>query len=315
MSRVSEQVEAYIAFKNGLGVEMVSAASAMRQFARFAESAGHEGPIDVDIAVAWARSGSNHAEGYEIKRYEMARRIDEYTSALAGVPPSLPPGLLGKCSNRITPYIYTDEEVSLLVYGASRMYVQEDGMKPLAYSTAIGLLRATGMRPKELLELEDRDFDADAATIHIRKGKNNRERVIPVDATTVEAIEEYRERRDHLRSGHSCSRLIVANGDRPVHLHNLEHSFCEIRCILLGRGEVWERRPPRIYDLRHSYCVRTILAWHEAGEDVNALLPALSAYMGHKKFADTYWYLTATPELLQVACDAFGTPTRGGGAA
>lgn len=314
MSIVNDQVESYIAYKNGLGVPMVSEGSTMRQFARYADSVGHEGPITVDIAVEWARSGVNHAEGYEIKRYEMARRVHEYACALEGIPATLPPGLIGKSCNRITPYIFTDEEMSLLVHAASRLYVQQDPMKPLAYGTVIGLLRATGMRPNETLSLDDSDFDADKGTLRIRKGKNNRERLVPLDGTTVEALIRYRSRRDELRDGSDCPKLFVVNGDKGVRLANLEHSFCEIRCVLLGRGEVWERRPPRIYDIRHTYAVSTILSWHESGEDVNAMLPVLATYMGHKKISETYWYLTGTPELLQVACDAFERIAKGGDA-
>lgn len=314
MSVIEDQVEAYIAYKNGLGVPMVSEGSAMRQFARYADSAGHEGPITVEIAVAWARSGSNHAECYEIKRYEMARRVHEYACALAGIPSSLPPGLIGKSCNRITPYIFTDEEASLLVHAASRLYVQQDPMKPLAYSMVIGLLRATGMRPNEALSLDDSDIDLNEGTILIRKAKNNRERIIPVDDTVADAIERYRHERDALRDGAECSKLLVVNGDKPVRLGNLEHSFCEIRCVLLGRGEVWERRPPRIYDTRHTYAVKTILSWYESGEDVSAMLPVLATYMGHKNISETYWYLTGTPELLQVAGDAFEQVAKGGDA-
>lgn len=312
MSIIKAQVEAYIAYKNGLGVPLVSEGSAMRQFARYADSVGHEDPINAEIAVEWARSGANHAEGYEIKRYEMARRVHEYACALAGVPATLPPGLIGKSCNRITPYIFTDEEISLIMCAASRMYVQQDAMKPLVYAAVIGLLRATGMRPNEALSLDDSDFDPDAGTFLVRKGKNNRERLVPVEDSTVDAIMRYRERRDGLRDGSECRRLFVVNGDKPVHLGNLEHSFCEIRCVLLNRGEIWERRPPRIYDMRHTFAVSKILSWHESGENVSAMLPVLATYMGHRNISETYWYLTGTPELLQVACDAFEQVAKGG---
>jgi len=311
MSVVRDQVEAYIAYKNGLGVPMVSEASAMRQFVRYADSAGHEGPITVDIAVEWARSGTNHAEGYEIKRYEMARRVHEYACALAGAPSTLPPGLIGKSCNRITPYIFTDEEISLIMHAASKMYVQQDAMKPLAYAAVIGLLRATGMRPNEALSLDDSDFDPDNGTFLVRKGKNNRERIIPVEESTVEAVMPYRGRRDELRDGVECRKLFVVNGDKSIRLGNLEHAFCEIRCVLLNRGEIWERRPPRIYDMRHTFAVNKILSWHESGENVNAMLPVLATYMGHKNISETYWYLTGTPELLQVACDTFEQAVKG----
>jgi integrase/recombinase XerD len=46
--------------------------------------------------------------------------------------------------------------------------------------------------------------------------------------------------------------------------------------------------------------VNTLLGWYRAGVDVEARLPLLSTYLGHVDPANTYWYLTATPELMQV---------------
>ena len=45
----------------------------------------------------------------------------------------------------------------------------------------------------------------------------------------------------------------------------------------------------------------TLIRWHRTGQDVQALLPALSAQLGHVDPASTYWYLTAVPELLALA--------------
>jgi hypothetical protein len=38
--------------------------------------------------------------------------------------------------------------------------------------------------------------------------------------------------------------------------------------------------------------------WYRSGEDVEQRLPALSTYLGHVRPDDTYWYLTACPELM-----------------
>ena len=60
------------------------------------------------------------------------------------------------------------------------------------------------------------------------------------------------------------------------------------------------RRRPRLYDLRHSFAVATLISWHAEGADVQARLPVLSTWMGHVKPSSTYWYLQAAPELLAV---------------
>lgn len=48
-----------------------------------------------------------------------------------------------------------------------------------------------------------------------------------------------------------------------------------------------------------------MLRWNEQGEDVNEKLHVLSTYLGHVKPADTFWYLSATPELLKVSCSKY----------
>jgi len=44
--------------------------------------------------------------------------------------------------------------------------------------------------------------------------------------------------------------------------------------------------------------VATLLRWHRDGADVQALLPALSAQLGHNDPSSTYWYVTGVPELF-----------------
>ena len=61
--------------------------------------------------------------------------------------------------------------------------------------------------------------------------------------------------------------------------------------------------PPRLHDFRHSLAVNTLLGWYRDGLDVQSLLPVLSTLLGHTKPANTYWYLSAVPELLALAAD------------
>jgi integrase/recombinase XerD len=62
-----------------------------------------------------------------------------------------------------------------------------------------------------------------------------------------------------------------------------------------------DRYGPRLHDLRHRFAVQTLLHWYRTEVDVERHLPELATYLGHTHVADTYWYLSATPELLQLA--------------
>jgi integrase len=60
-------------------------------------------------------------------------------------------------------------------------------------------------------------------------------------------------------------------------------------------------RPPRAYDLRHTFAVQRLTLWYRSGVDLHARLPWLSAYLGHDDLFGTETYLRATPELLAEA--------------
>ena len=62
---------------------------------------------------------------------------------------------------------------------------------------------------------------------------------------------------------------------------------------------------PRLHDFRHRFAVQTLLRWYQEGADVEQHLPELSTYLGHVKVSDTYWYLTACPELMGLAVKRF----------
>jgi integrase len=78
-----------------------------------------------------------------------------------------------------------------------------------------------------------------------------------------------------------------------------------------GLGTTHRSRPPRLHDLRHTFVLRTLLNWYQAGIDVQAQLPLLSTYLGHVDPKSTYWYFQAAPELLALAAerleDAWGS--------
>jgi len=49
--------------------------------------------------------------------------------------------------------------------------------------------------------------------------------------------------------------------------------------------------------------VRTVVGWYADGLDAGPRFAALSTYLGHARPAGTYWYLSATPELLSLAAE------------
>ena len=138
-------------------------------------------------------------------------------------------------------------------------------------------------------------FPEDGA-LHVRAGQA-KQREVPLHQTTTEALREYARLRD--RHSPKTRALFVARPGSGLTRHAFYGTFPKLirQAGLEGRGE---RVRPRAHDLRHSFAVRTLLDWHQAGVDIDARLPQLSTYLGHIGPDSTYWYLQAVPELLEL---------------
>lgn len=69
----------------------------------------------------------------------------------------------------------------------------------------------------------------------------------------------------------------------------------------VGLRRSGDRAGPRLHNMRHRFAIRTLLDWYRDGKDVERQLPVLSTYLGHARVRDTYWYLSACPELMEEA--------------
>lgn len=154
------------------------------------------------------------------------------------------------------------------------------------------------MRVGEALKLDDHDIDWDDGVIEVRESKFGKSRIIPLDHSTVDALRCFVTTRDGLVERRDPAVFISIRGNRMIYAC-VQGTFRRL-CDTTGIGADAPHRP-RIHDLRHSFAVNTLIGWHRSGENVEARLPALSTYLGHRDPRSTYWYLSAAPELLALA--------------
>jgi integrase/recombinase XerD len=152
------------------------------------------------------------------------------------------------------------------------------------------------MRVGEALALDEQDVDWHLSLIRVSKGKFGKARELPLHASTRAALHSYARLRNRLcPRRRTASFFVSSTGTRVIH-QNFHHAY--LRLVRLCEiGDPAARRP-RLHDLRHTFAVTTIRDWYRGGVDVERRLPALSTYLGHVGPSSTYWYLTATPELL-----------------
>src|SRR5207247_1649460 len=129
--------------------------------------------------------------------------------------------------------------------------------------------------------------------------------------TTITALRCYAEHRERFCPIPRASTFFLSDAGIPVKYRRVNDAIVRLR-RRLGWTADDGRRLPTIHDLRHTFACHRLLAWYEEGADVNLKMPALSTYLGHVRVTDTYWYLSAIPELMARASARFEKSAGGG---
>lgn len=294
-------VEEYLSARRGMGFALETPAYLLRDFARYADAAGHRGSLTTELAVQWALASRSGSPAQAVRRLGAVRQFARYRALLDPATEVPPPGLLGQRPRRPQPHIYSDAELAALLDQASRLLPRR-GLRPRTYVAFFSLLACTGLRLSEACRLEVEDVDLSAGVITVREGKFRKARLVPLHPSTTEALTRYAAERDARCDG--PGRFFRTERSPALHKDTVEKTFGRIR-KRLGWTADGRARQPRIHDLRHSFAVRRLLRWHEEGADLERKLLALSLYLGHAHVTDTYWYLTAVPELMAIAAERF----------
>jgi integrase len=153
------------------------------------------------------------------------------------------------------------------------------------------------MRLGEATALTRADVDLAEGMITVRHAKFDRIRLVPLHPSVTAALRAYAATRDRLCPTPRVDRFFVSVTGRALRRGEADQVFRVITGLMGIRTDTVH---PRIHGLRHSFAVHTFIDWHRQGADISALLPVLSTYLGHVEPKNTYWYLSAVPELMQL---------------
>lgn len=299
---ISKLLQEYLEYKHSLGFKLMGEGYVLNRFARYTLSRGYDGSLTMDIVLDWIASegGSDKTKG---RRLEAIRPFSKYIAAFDTSVQSIEERVFRNTHDRPKPYIYSEKEVGILLEECDNLY-SPDGIRAYSMKTIIGLLWSTGMRPSEPLKLCTKDVDFIHSTILIRENKFSKDRIIPVADTVIQNLSLYKawieSRIGPLKLD---SPFFYTTHRKPLDEGASRYAFGLIRDSINAQPEGYTN--VRLYDFRHTFATRTIIRWFKQGIDVNSKLYILSAYLGHVHPRDTYWYLSATPELLDLACSKY----------
>lgn len=299
MSALREAVADYIAVRRALGFKLRDYPWLLGDFVGYLEAAGAS-TITSELAIAWAlRPGENAHPSYLGKRLSVVRGFARHLQAFDPATEVPPTDLVPCQQSRAVPYLYSEDDIAGLMAAADSLAPR---LRAATYRTLVGLLTVTGARIGELIRLDRGDIDWDDGVAVVTYSKFNKSRELALHPSTLDALKAYAGLRDELCPEPGTPSFFVNTLGRRLAYETVQQVFSRL-ARAAGLGPRSPRCRPRLHDTRHTFACTTLVGWYRSGVDVEAHAPLLSTYMGHTNPAHTFWYFTATPELLALAAE------------
>ncbi len=298
MSALDEHTEQYLRARRALGVKLERHGRLLPQLVAYLEAAGAS-TVTRELAISWARMPADAHPQYWAARLSIARGFAAYLQTIDPQTEVPPAGVFAIRYQRPTPYLWSALDIRRLLHAASEL---RPPLKAASYQTLFGLLAVTGMRLGEAIALQPDDVNLDDGVITIRAhvAKLERARLVPLHQSTVRALERYLSARARLcprpRSNTFFLSSIGTGLDRSAVGKTL-------RTLTSTLGLRTDTVHPTAHHLRHSFALSTLIDWQRSGVPIDGQIAVLSTYLGHVSPAETYWYLSATPELMGLAAE------------
>lgn len=290
---LSERCYEYLVEKETIGVQIQKPMGMLLRFLRMCLANGE--PLDhasKSAVECWNEKDINETPRNHYYRATEIRRFMQYLEK-AGIDAYVDRDIR-RVQSSFVPYIFSHSEIVRLFAAADGLpYTPISPQRVYVMSLLFRMLYGCGLRISEALNLVMADVDLDQGILYIRNSKFGKERLVPMSESLTFRCFQYvsnvgKHRKDEAAffqtpcGGHYASGTILYAWRQTLYCAGISYG---------GKG-----KGPRIHDLRHTFAVHCLQKWVEAGEDLNAKLPYLSAYMGHAGLYSTQQYLRLTAE-------------------
>jgi integrase len=299
-----EELVDYLALRRSMGFKLRRAEKLLGQFVAHCEQIGAEA-VTIEVALGWASLPEGASASWICHRLGVVRAFSRHLALLDDRTQVIPADAVAHRPARAIPFLYSEDQVLAMMAAARSL---RSPVRQGTFETIIGLLWATGMRIGEALRLDRGDVDLAHGVLTVRDSKFGKTRELPLHPTTTAALAAYATRRAGWFPGDATDAFFVSTAGTRVLYCNFHLGFKQLvqRAGIEARSRSCRPRP---HDLRHAFAVRALIGWYRDDVDIEASLPKLSTYLGHVLPANTYWYLSAAPELLALAAERLEPPS------
>jgi integrase len=311
-TQLEDRLTAYLELRKALGTSVGANAKLLGEFVQFAGDQSTTEAVTSKMVFDWLENRKSEQSAVAIARQlSLVRQFLLHLSA--AIPETqVPQRNLIAGYKRPIPFIFSANELQLVMEAAADF--KPGHFCSVVLHAILGLIAATGLRAAEALNLDRPDVmpRSSPETLLIREGKFGKTRLVPVHSTTAEQLRVYAGHRELLGYSLETPAFFVSRQRGRLSYDTLRDAFKKL-ITKLGIRARNGSNDPTLHSLRHSFVVTRLRTWHEEGLDVQSRLAHLATYLGHVDVHETYWYMTATPEMLSAAAVDFIPPASAGG--
>ncbi|MCB1881864.1 MAG: tyrosine-type recombinase/integrase [Gammaproteobacteria bacterium] len=252
------------------------------------------------IVDQWLAKNPQEKPSTQQRRLILVRQLARLMIRL-GCSAYVPPEGLGPRRDYVfSPRILTHAEVRQIIQVIDNFPPSpKSPLRHLILPEVFRLLYSCGFRLSEVLNLKVRDVDLQQGVITVRQGKFGKDRLVPPSIDMVERLRIYAEKLEkHTLPKRKPDAYFFPSARQAAWGHTTMYHLYRKALLQCGIPHGGRGEGPRVHDLRHTFAVHRLLQWYEEGADLNAKLPFLVAYLGHKDFTGTQKYLHLTAELF-----------------
>lgn len=300
-SKLGTYISGLVEEKRACGFLYNNEAKFLRQFDEFIIEQGLDtGLLDEAVIKAWCEIKASECLNTRNYRADALRMLCGYMQSLGVKTATVPQFRKEPRPMRCVPTLDEMRKFFAFVDSRSPRLEIRDKRYLMRSSVIYRLYCATGLRLSEGVGLRWEDLDEQSGRLLIRYSKGDKQRVIYLDESMLELLGRYHAAMR--KTGMGTDEWLFPSYDLPgMHVTSamVSNKFYELwqQMDTEGFNKDWH---PTVHSLRHFYIMTRLSSWYEAGVDVRAMLPYLSAHLGHESIDETYWYIRSNEHMMPV---------------
>ncbi len=247
------------------------------------------------VVEQWLTPQPYHAPETIIRQMSLVRRLANFLIR-NDIPAYLPPFKVGyKGRHNYVPWIFSHKDIHKLLTAADSLsYCIRAPLRHLILPEVFRLLYGCGLRLNEALRLLMKDVDLAQGVLTIREAKGGEDRLVPLVPSLTVRLNRYAK----ILKARTPETPFFPAPDGGFYSSGSIYRYFRRFLQQIGISHGGRGHGPRLHDLRHTMACHRLIKWYREGADLNAKLPVLASYLGHKGLSGTQRYLHLTAEIF-----------------